>query len=214
VPEPTERAIVVTGEATVRRAPDTAVVSLAVTVRDPRPARARDAANGRASAVLAALRELGLPDADVQAPSLVLQPVHEYGPGRPKLIGYEASRPMTLRVRDLDLLGQVLDRLVDDGATQVHGTTLQLAEPEEPSREALAAAYGVALQRAQALATASGVTLGDPLRIEEEAGWVPFRGQDAAMMRGAVAESAPTEVSAGEIEIGARLRAWFAISSS
>jgi hypothetical protein len=34
------------------------------------------------------------------------------------------------------------------------------------------------------------------------------------MMRGAVAESAPTEVSAGEIEIGARLRAWFAISSS
>ena len=209
--EPTERAIVVSGEATVRRAPDTAVVSLAVTVRDPRPARARDVANDRASAVLAAFRELGLPDADVQAPTLVLQPVHEHGPDRPKLIGYEASRPMTLRIRDLDLLGQVLDRLVDDGATQVHGTTLQLAVPDETSREALAAAYGVALQRAKALATAAGVTLGDPLRIEEEAGWVPYRSQDTAMMRGAIAESAPTEVAMGEIEISARLRAWFSL---
>jgi uncharacterized protein YggE len=203
--------IAVGGEATVRRAPDTAVVSLAVTVRDPRPARARDAANERASAILAALRDLGVPEADVQAPSLVVQPVYDYGRGAPKLTGYEASRPMTLRIRDIDLLGSVLDRLIDDGATAVHGTSTQLAEPEEASREALAAAYGVALQRARALATAAGVTLGAPLRIEEEVGGMPMPVRDMAMMRGAIAESAPTEVAAGEIEVTARVRAWFAL---
>ena len=203
--------IVVAGEATVRRVPDTAVVSLAVTVRDPRSARARDAANERASAILEALRGLGVPESDVQAPSLVVQPVYDYGRGAPKLTGYEASRPMTLRIRDVELLGPVLDRLVDDGATQVHGTSMELAGPEEASREALAAAYGVALQRAQALAVAAGVTLGAPLRIEEEVGGMPVPMHDAAMMRGAIAESAPTEVAAGQIEITSRVRAWFSL---
>jgi hypothetical protein len=209
VAEQVERAIVVTGEASVRRAPDTAVVSLAVTVRDARPARARDAASQRASDVLATLRQLGLPDADVQAASLVVQPVHDYASGTQKLIGFDASRPITVRLRDLELLGPVLDGLVDDGATQVQGTVMQLAEPEEASREALAAAYAAAAARAEALAAAAGLTLGEPIRIEEEAGWVPFRGQDMAMMRGAVAEGAPTEVAVGEIEISARVRTWF-----
>lgn len=203
--------IVVSGEATVRRVPDTAVVSLAVTVRDPRTARARDGANRRASAILDALRELGVPDADVLAPSLVVQPTFDYARGAPKLTGYEASRPMTLRIRDIELLGSVLDGLVDDGATQVHGTSMQLAEPEDASRQALAAAYGVALERAQALAAAAGATLGAPLRIEEESGGMPVPMHDAAMMRGAIAESAPTEVAAGEIEITARVRAWFSL---
>lgn len=203
--------IVVVGEATVRRVPDTAVVSLAVTVRDPRTARARDAANERSSAILESLRELGVPEPDMQATSLVVQPVYDYGHGAPKLTGYEASRPMMLRIRDIELLGPVLDRLVDDGATQVHGTSMELAEPEEASREALAAAYGVALQRAQALAAAAGVTLGAPLRIEEEVGGMPVPMRDMAMMRGAIAESAPTEVAAGEIEVTARVRAWFSL---
>jgi uncharacterized protein YggE len=212
VPEAAERAMVVTGEATVRRVPDSAVVSLAVTVRDARPARARDAANQRASAVLAALSELGLPEADVQAASLVVQPVHDYASGTPKLAGYDASRPITVRLRDLELLGRLLDALVDDGATQVQGTVMQLADPEEASREALAAAFAAAVGRAQALAGAAGVTLGAPIRIEEEAGWVPFRGPDVAMMRGAVAESVPTEVAAGEIEVSARIRVWFSLA--
>lgn len=211
MPEPAERAIVVSGEASVRRVPDTAVVTLAVSARDPRPTRAREVANERASAILATLRDLGLPDADVQAASLVLQPVHDYTSGAPKLTGYEASRPITVRLRDLEQLGPVLDRVVDDGATQVQGTSLQLAEPEAAEREALAAAYAVALERARVLAEAAGVTLGDPMRIEEEAGWVPFRGHDMAMARGGMAESAPTEVSAGEIEVSARLRAWFSL---
>jgi uncharacterized protein YggE len=212
VAEPVERAIVVTGEASVRRAPDTAVVSLAVTVRDARPARARDAVNQRASGLLATLRELGLPDADVQAASLVVQPVHDYASGTQKLIGFDASRPITVRLRDLELLGPVLDRIVEDGATQVQGTVMQLVEPEEASREALSAAYAAAAARARALAAAAGLSLGEPMRVEEEAGWVPFRGQDMAMMRGAVAESAATEVAAGEIEIGARVRAWFSLA--
>ena len=207
--EPEQRMIVVSGEATVRRVPDLAVVALSVTVHDRKTAPARDEANRRASGILARLREVGVPDGDVQAPALTVQPTYDYSRGAPKITGYQASRPMTIRVRDIDLLGTILDGLVDDGATQVHGTSMELAEPEVASREALAAAVGVARSRAEALATAAGLKLGPPRRIEEDADGspTPFRG-GVAMLR-AAAESVPTEVAAGEIEITARLRAWF-----
>jgi uncharacterized protein YggE len=200
--------IVVNGEATVRRVPDLAVVSLTVSVQDRTVSPARDEANRRASAILGRLREIGVPEADVQAPSLTVQPTYDYGRGAPKITGYQASRPMTVRVRDIDLLGTILDGLVDDGATQVHGTSMELTDPEGASREALASAVGIARARAEALAAAAGLKLGQARRIEEVAdeASLPFRG--TAMLR-AAAESVPTEVAVGEIEISARLRAWF-----
>jgi uncharacterized protein YggE len=99
---------------------------------------------------------------------------------------------------------------VEDGATQVQGTAMELADPEEARREALAFAMSVARARAEALAGAAGVALGETLRVEEtdgSAGPIP-RG---AMLRMAAQEAAPTEVAAGEVEITAGVRAWFGI---
>lgn len=206
----TERAIVVSGEATLRRTPDLAVVSLAVTVRDREVDPARDTANARASAILARLRELGIEEADVSAPSLSIQPSYDYRRGA-RLTGYEASRPISIRVRDLAALGPLLDSLVDDGATQVHGTSMELAEADAAAREALGAAVVAARGRAEALAAAAGVTLGEPLRIEEEgSGFAPMP-RMMAMAKGAADESAPTEVAPGQVEVTARIRAWFAL---
>ena len=209
--DPIERAVVASGEATVRRVPDLAVVALSVSVEDKKPGPARDEANRRASAILARLRELGLPDADVQAPSLVVHPKYDYSRGAGKVTGFEASRPMTIRVRDVDLLGTILDELVDGGATRVHGTSMELADQDAASREALAGAMAAARGRAEALAAAAGVGLGDPLRIEEETSEMPVpRGM--AMLRATATEAAPTEIAAGEVEVTARVRAWFAIT--
>ncbi|HEX6140191.1 MAG TPA: SIMPL domain-containing protein [Candidatus Limnocylindria bacterium] len=211
--DPERRSIVTSGEATVRRVPDLALLSLTVSVRDRATRAARDEANRRTSAILARLAELGIPDADVQAPSLMVQPVYDYSRGSGRLTGYEASRPMSVRIRDVDLLAPVLDSLVDDGATQVHGTTMQLAEPEAAVREALAAAVAVARGRAEALAAAAGLRLGAAERIEEEMGGVPQPFAEMATARMAQADAGvPTEVAPGEIEITARVRAWFAIS--
>jgi hypothetical protein len=207
-----QRAIVVAGEATVRRAPDLAVVAGSVSVRDARLEDARDRANTRASAILAMLRELGIPDADVVAPSLQTHPTYDHARGRTKLTGYEANRPFSVRVRDLALLAPLLDRLVDDGPTQLHGTSMELDDAEAAYREALGAAVAQARGRAELLAGAAGVTLGAALRVEEESGGAPgpfaMRGMMQAEM---AADAAPTEVAAGEVEISARVRAWFAL---
>ena len=196
----------------MRRVPDLAVVALSVSVEDKKPGPARDEANRRASAILARLRELGLPDADVQAPSLVVHPKYDYSRGGGKVTGFEAARPMTIRVRDVDLLGTILDELVDGGATRVHGTTLELTDQDAASREALAGAMAAARGRAEALAAAAGVSLGDPLRIEEETSEMPVPRGTAMLRAAATTEAAPTELAAGEVEVTARVRAWFAIA--
>ena len=210
--EPIERAVVASGEATVRRVPDLAVVSLSVTVTDKRPASARDVANRRASAILARLRELGVPDADVQAPALTVHPTYDYSRGPAKVTGFEAARPMMIRVRDVELLGTILDELVVGGATRVHGTSMELSDREAASREALAGAVAAARGRAEALAAAAGLSLGEPLRIEEDVGEMPTPMPRMAMLRAAGTEAAPTEIAAGEVEITARVRAWFSMA--
>lgn len=211
MPERTGRAIVVGGEATVRRHPDLAVVSLVVSARDRKPATARGEANQRTDAILARLAELRVRKGDVQAPSLRLEPIHDYSRGKPKLVAYEASRPMTIRVRALDLLGTILDALVDDGATQVQGTSLELAEPEAAAHDALTAAVEVARARAEAVATAAGLTLGATLRIEEDPGSLALPLREAGALAMARMDVAPTTVVPGEIEITARIRATYAL---
>ena len=195
----------------MRRVPDLAVVSLAVTVQDKDAGRARDEANRRASAILERLRAQGLPDADVQAPSLTVHPTYDYSRGKPKITGYEASRPITLRIKDISLLGPILDGLVDDGATQVHGTAMELAEPEAASRGAGRGRRGGAgTGRGPGRSRRPGPGRADPDRGGRRGGphlALPARRHDEM----AADESAPTEIAAGEIEISASVRVWFAL---
>ena len=204
-------AIVVTGEGTLRRAPDLAVVSGAVSVRAPKLGEARDRANARAAEILALLRDLEVPERDVSAPSLQVHPTYDRARGRMKLSGYEAVRPLTIRVRDLALLGPILDGLADDGATQVHGTSMELDDPASASREALAVAVADARGRAEALARAASVTLGGALRIEEEGSGMPSPYTMIAMRAERAGDDAATEIAAGEVEVSARVRAWYAL---
>ena len=68
------------GEATV--APDLAVVSFAVTGTGKELAPTRDDVNTRSSAVLARVRELGVADADLNAPGVAIHPEYDYRSGK------------------------------------------------------------------------------------------------------------------------------------
>lgn len=86
---------------------------------------------------------------------------------------------------------------------------MQLADPELPIQRALAGAVGVARARAEAVATAAGLTLGAVIRVEESADGGPSP-RPMGMLRMADTEAAATETVPGEIETTARVRVWFA----
>jgi uncharacterized protein len=203
-----KRWISVTGEGEATVTPDMAVVAMAVSAKGRELAATRDDVNARTSAVLARLRELGVADADLQAPDVEIHPEYDYRRDAQKLVGYRVSRSVTACVRALDTLDGVLDAVADAGANELHGARMAASDPSAAEHAALASAVAAARARADAIATAAEVTLGGVIRVEEteRMEFPQPRGRMVAM-----AESAdvPTEVAAGELTVSRSVRAWF-----
>lgn len=107
------------GDATV--APDIAIVNAGV-VREAKTAREALSANNEAmSAVIAALKEAGIEDKDLQTSSFSIQPRYVYPKAKngqqaePRIVGYSVSNRLTVRVRDIAKTGQILDQMVSLG---------------------------------------------------------------------------------------------------
>jgi uncharacterized protein YggE len=197
------------GEATV--APDLAIASFTLSGENKELATARDDVNRRASAVLEWLRRLEIAAGDVSAPDVSIQPQYDYRRGQ-RLVGYRVARAVTVTVRDLDRLGEVLDGVVAAGANEVHGAHMSASDPSAAEHRALAMAMSAARAKAEALADAAGVGLGGVTRVEEESGVAEPLTPKMAMMREAGAVDVPTAVASGNLTIARRVRAWFELT--
>ncbi len=207
--EETPRQIVVTATGTVEAAPDMATVTLGVS-RDARTAsQAMSEVSEATSAVLASITESGIESRDVQTSSLNLNPVWDRGNERPPQVrGYVASTTLSVRVRDLDDLGGLLDQLIGDGANTLNGLTFGIADADPLEEAARADAVRQARGKAETLADAAGVELGPVHTISEGGGG----GAPAPIMRGAMLESAAVPVAAGELSVRVSVTVVFAIA--
>ena len=194
VPPP---AISVTGEATVSVAPDQAQIDGGVT-SDARTAReASDANNAAMGKVLLALKGAGIEEKDYQTSRLSLQPqfatpskASERAQG---ILSFRASNRVTVKIRDVTKVANVIDVLVSAGANEIGGIHFTVTQASKVLDEAREKAIADARRKAEIYAKAAGVMLGAPLSISEESrpGAVPFR-----KMAGGMAAAAP--VAQGE----------------
>ncbi len=180
-----EPRITVTGEGMVEARPDLANVTLGVTTEGPTATEAMSANSTELQAVLDRLKAAGIEDRDLQTSGLSLNPNWTQAEGEAQRItGYVATNMLTVRVRALDGLGEVLDAAVSDGANTLNGVTFDLAEPEPLLDEARKLAVADAMARARLLAEAAGVRLGDIVSISEGGGGMqppmPMYRMDAA----------------------------------
>lgn len=192
------RQIVVTGTGVVSAAPDMAIIRLGVT-REARTASvAMDATSDAAARVLESIAAAGIEARDVQTSAVNLSPVWDHASGRPpQLRGYIASNGLTVRVRDLEGLGGLLDAVVSDGANTLNGLSFSVDETGPLEAHARTEAVLDAKAKAETLAAAGGVTLGPVLQINEAGGGVT----PAPMLRGAMMEAAPVPIAEGEVDI-------------
>jgi len=207
-----ERRVNVTGHASIERAPDMAVVSLGVTHEDKQATAALRQTSDAAAAILSRLSELGVAKRDVQTSSVSLGPVwNKPDGGGPRVHwGYEASNMITVRLRDMEMVGEALDTLVSDGANRLGNIRFTLQDNQEAMDEALRLAVRDARRKAALLADAAGVTLGDAVSISESGGGSPRSDRMApTMMR-----SGSVPIAAGEIEIEASVSMMFQLEQA
>jgi len=201
--------ITVIGEGDMSVAPDMARVTLGVTARASEAEEALDATSDAVADVLRRLDLAGIAPEDVQTSNLSLAPIRAPrgtdGNATPEITGFEARNTLRVAVRDLDLLGDVLDRVVANGANTLSGLDFMLQDPAPVMALARAAAVKDALARAAQMADAAGVELGDILSISEQGG------RAAPMMEMAAARVADVPVAAGTLTLSARVSMQFEI---
>jgi uncharacterized protein YggE len=180
-------AISVTGEATVSVAPDQAQIDGGVT-SDAKTAReASDANNAAMGKVLLALKGAGIDEKDYQTSRLSLQPqfAANYKPSERAsgIVSFRASNRVTVRIRDVTKVANVIDVLVGAGANEIGGINFVVSQASKLLDEARERAVADARRKAEIYAKAAGVTLGAPLSISEEGNSapVPYRRMAAGM---------------------------------
>ncbi|MBV8241606.1 MAG: SIMPL domain-containing protein, partial [Hyphomicrobiales bacterium] len=113
--------VIVTGEGDVAVAPDHAQITGGVTTRAKSVKEATDANSKVMAAVTAALLEVGIEQKDIQTSRFSIQPVYApQGPStEPKFSGYSGSNQVRVKIRQIDKVGEILDRLVAAGGTDL-----------------------------------------------------------------------------------------------
>jgi uncharacterized protein YggE len=205
------RILRVNGEGRVRVSPDVAVVVAGIQASGPELGKVTKDVAERMRKVQAALAELGIAQKDVQTARHDVTVERDWKNGRQGPIkGYTVVDELRVTVRSLDKVGPALDRVTAAGANELRGLTFQKDDPTPERARALAAAYGAARAKAEALAKAAGVTLGEVLQLGESTQSAPIP-MDVGLMRMEAKEASATPVAPGEVEIAATVDVVYAI---
>jgi uncharacterized protein YggE len=172
-PEKREPVIIVTGEGDAAVAPDLAIITLGVTKTEKSAREALTGNNQAMAALLNALKERGIADKDLQTSDFAIQPQFSYPENAdgtqkpPVLVGYQVTNMLTVRIRDIAKLGEILDQTVTLGANQGGDIRFTNDKPEQTIETARIAAVKNAFAKAKVLADAAGVKLGRVVEIAD-----------------------------------------------
>jgi uncharacterized protein YggE len=207
---PPQRTISVTGTGTANGSPDIAYIELGVQIRNSDIGAAVEQSNTTMEAVMAAVSELGIPPEDIQTTQFNVwqdQPV-DPATGMPSdQTSYIVTNMVQIKVRQIDQISDVIQTALDAGANQVFGLTFGMDDPSALEATAREQAVADARTRAEALAAAFGVTLGDPISITE--GFLSGPGPVFAAAEG-LGGGGPS-ISSGQLSVQIQVSVTFAI---
>lgn len=203
VAEAPMRVVSVVGEGQVAAVPDMAIISLGVTHDAKTAQTAMEQVNIDVAALLTALAGLKVDARDVQTDQLSVSPIWSDSVKSRRIIGFVARNTLSVRVRNLDKLGPVLDAALAAGSNTFNGVQFTLQDPSEQEAQARADAVRDGMAKAAQLAQAANATLGQIITLSEQGGV----GQPKMMM--ATARRDSMAIATGEVSVSARVSITF-----
>jgi len=198
-----EHTISVSGTGKVVLSPDLADLRLGVSATAGSVKAARESAAQRMTAVIAALKALGIDDKDIQTTTLSLQPTYDYSANTnpPRITGYTLSNAVAVTVRDLSKLGDAIDNSLAAGANSLDSVGFRVSDQAAAEKQARQSAMTEAQAKAKTLADAASVSISGVASIAEQVAPVPYPVYYGAMAGAPAAKDAATPVEAGTNEI-------------
>lgn len=232
----------VNGTGKASSAPDIAVISLGVEALEDTAAEARAEAAKAMADVMAVLTEAEIPSKDIQTSYFNISPRFQgvevqrcdepeddssagtsswsrrncYDVWENRLIGYSVSNQASVKIRDLEDAGTIIDQVTEAAGDQVRiqGVSFDIDDPQPLRDEARENAVEDMKRKAELLAELSGVDLGRLVYVNEQAGYVPPQPLYArAEAMAFAADAGPaTSISGGELEYSITVAGVFLIA--
>jgi hypothetical protein len=202
--------LTVSAEGKVDVPPDKAVLSFAVETVGEKLSEVQQENQERVAKVLEECQRLHIPSQFIQTTSLNVIPEYPPPPRRPsdgslensipRIIGYRVVHQVNVEVRNLEVVGKVVDRVLKVGANRFSGISWGL-QNEQPIRlEVLKQASAKAQAKAETLAQALNLKLVRMINVlEGGVSLAPPEGRYRMAM--AMDSGGEASVSAGEISI-------------
>lgn len=161
--------------------------------------------------VYRALEAAGLERKAIQTSNFSLQPRYSYPKNAaPIVTGYVVSNTVTAKVTNMDKVGGIIDAMVAEGGNRFNGVSFSVQDKDAVLDKARADAMRTALERAKLYADVAGMRVKRIVTISENVNSYSPRPVPMAMARSMdMAESAPTQVSGGELSFNAQVNVVF-----
>lgn len=231
----------VSGNGIASGAPDIAVMSLGVESLEETASAARTKAAEAMQSVMSALEEADVEESDIQTRHFSISPRYQqvqvkrcdddgssakggatesaeqscYTVWESRLIGYSVSNQVSVKVRDLNDAGAIIDSATEAAGNlvRINGINFDIEDPQQLQDEARANAVADLQRKAALLAELSGVKLGRLVYLSEGAAYAPYEEFEFFRAEAAMADSAAaTLISGGELEFSVSLQGVFLIA--
>jgi uncharacterized protein YggE len=194
--QPYARTITVDGEGKITTKPDVGIVELSVVSKGLTVKIATEDGNKKMTAVIEAVKNLGIESKDITSSQYSLYPQYNYeNYNAPKITGYSLSQSITVKIRDLEKVDDVLEAGVAAGSNQIGQLTFDVDDMTKIKKEAREKAFDAAKEKAEEMADAAGVKLGRVVTFSEGYDYMPPIYANYKMeyaMDSAIPEAAPS----------------------
>lgn len=201
--------ISVSGQGTISVKPDVAYVSLGVETLDTDATKARKANDAAMAKVIAAVKGFGVTDEDITTTNFSIYP--RYDDKGQTITGFTVSNSVNVAVKSLDKLGGLLTAASAAGANTAGGINFDVLDRTAAYNQALAQAMDKAKARADVMAKACGVKLGNVLTINESSSYSGPVFASASGSKMDLAAGAPVPVSGGQLDVTATVNVVYEI---
>jgi uncharacterized protein YggE len=158
---PLPNTIFVGADGKFETAPDTALIQFNISAQADSAKDAYDQAAKQAEATRQVLRGNGIDPKSAEIGFFSVNPQYDWSKPKHKIIGYQVTTSVSLKLKDFSKIGPVTQQLADASVGESQSLSYTLDSTEEAKSKAVADAYRRARASAQSLATVSGRTLGE-----------------------------------------------------
>ncbi|PJE57696.1 MAG: hypothetical protein COU82_00560 [Candidatus Portnoybacteria bacterium CG10_big_fil_rev_8_21_14_0_10_38_18] len=170
-----KNSISVQGEGKVYAKPDIAIVNLSVVTEGTNLKDVQDKNSRKMNGVVDFLKGFGIEEKDIKTINYQIYPRYNYeNRAVPTIIGYEINQTLEVKIRNLEKIGEILDKSVSAGINQVSSLRFWVDKDDELKEGARKLAIEDAKKKAETLADNLGIKLVKIIGFTEDTGYYPM----------------------------------------